>query len=226
MAFAPKTIVIADDHPIFRVGVVSVLNRIEGYKVIGEAENGLEAIDLIVKHKPDIAILDLDMPKSNGINVVNRIVELHLPTRMVILTAHTDPKTFMQIAEMQEVSILLKENAINELPQCLQSISEGKVFISQICRKVISKFQQQHNSVQKIVNRLKELTSTEIRILSLIGEGLTTQQIADRQSNSFKTIENHRTNIANKLDISGANNLLVFAVENKELISSALGKKG
>ena len=121
---------------------------------------------------------------------------------------------------------MLKENAINELPQCLQSISEGKVFISQICRKVISKFQQQHNSVQKIVNRLKELTSTEIRILSLIGEGLTTQQIADRQSNSFKTIENHRTNIANKLDISGANNLLVFAVENKELISSALGKKG
>lgn len=225
MTFASTTIVIADDHPIFRVGVVSVINTIEGCKVVAEAENGLEAIDLIVKHKPDVAILDLDMPKSSGIDVVNRVFELHLPTRMVILTAHTNPNTFMQLAEMHEVSILLKENAINELPQCLQSISEGKVFISQICRKIISKFQQQHSSVQKIVNRLKELTSTEILILSLISEGLTTQQIADRQSNSFKTIENHRTNIAHKLNISGANNLLVFSIENKDQIFNVLATK-
>lgn len=225
MNFAPKTIVIADDHPIFRIGIASVLNSLDGYKLIGEAENGLEAIELIVKHKPDLAILDLDMPRCNGVEVVNKIVELHFPTRMVILTAHTDPQTFMQIAEMQEVSILLKENAINELPQCLQSVFEGKVFISQSCRKVISKFQQQHNSLKKIVNRLKELTSTEILILSLISEGFTTQQIADRQNNSFKTIENHRTNIAQKLDISGANNLLIFAVENRGLVMSVLVAK-
>ncbi len=225
MTFAPKTIIIADDHPIFRVGVVSVLNSVEGYRVVAEADNGLEAIELIVKHKPEISIIDLDMPKCTGVEVVNRIVELHLPTRMVILTAHTDPQTFMQIAEMQEVSILLKENAITELPQCLQSISEGKVFISPSCRKVIGKFQQQHGSIQKIANLLKELTPTEIQILSLVSEGLTTQQIAERQSNSFKTIENHRTNIAQKLGISGANNLLIFAIENKGMVLSALAKK-
>lgn len=224
MTLIPKTIVIADDHPIFRVGVVNVINSIEGCKVVAEAENGLEAIDLIVKHKPDVAVIDLDMPKSNGADVLNRVVELHLPTRMVILTAHTDPKTFMQIAQMHEVSILLKENAVNELPQCLQSISESKVFISPNCKKLISKYKQLFTSAQKVNNLLKALSATEIQVLWLVGQGLTTQQIAERQNNSFKTIENHRTNIAQKLGISGANSLLVFAIENKEQINSALDK--
>lgn len=224
MTLIPKTIVIADDHPIFRVGVVNVINSIEGCKVVAEAENGLEAIDLIVKHKPDVAVIDLDMPKSNGVDVLNRVVELHLPTRMVILTAHTDPKTFMQIAQMHEVSILLKENAVNELPQCLQSISESKVFISPNCKKLISKYKQLFTSTQKVNNLLKALSATEIQVLWLVGQGLTTQQIAERQNNSFKTIENHRTNIAQKLGISGANSLLVFAIENKEQINSALDK--
>jgi DNA-binding NarL/FixJ family response regulator len=222
MNIAPKTIVIADDHPIFRVGVVNILQGIGGYKVVAEAENGFEAIELIEKHKPNLAIIDLDMPKCSGICVVNRIVELHLPTRIIILTAHTDPQTFLQVAGMAEVSILLKENTISELPQCLQSIENNEIFISPSSKKIISKFQQKFNSTQRVMDLLESLTPTELIILKLIGEGLTTQQIAERQNNSFKTIENHRSNIAQKLNITGANTLLVFALENKSLVLSAL----
>lgn len=222
MNIAPRTIVIADDHPIFRVGVVNIIKGIAGYKVIAEAENGLEAIEQIEKYKPDLAIIDLDMPKCSGICVVNRIMELHLPTRIIILTAHTDPHTFLQVAGMAQVSILLKENAISELPQCLKSIENNEIFISPSSKKIVSKFQQKHSSTQRVMELLENLTPTELIILKLIGEGLTTQQIAKKQSNSFKTIENHRTNIAQKINISGANTLLVFALENKELVLSIL----
>lgn len=214
------SIVIADDHPIFRKGLLSVINGLGKYRVVAEAEDGGEAINLIEKYRPDIAIIDLDMPVCTGLEVANSIFLNHWASRVIILTAHTHPETFIQVIHLPQVSILLKENAITELPVCLNEVSNGKVFISDLARRIISNYSKVNRAQNEIVKMLNALTTTEQKILLSISEGLTTQQIANKFGNSFKTIENHRTNISLKLGINGANNLLLFAIENRSIISS------
>ncbi|MFP4557340.1 MAG: response regulator transcription factor [Bacteroidales bacterium] len=216
-----KRIVVVDDHPIFRMGIVSFLSSLKGYVVIAEGSNGEEALALIKKHNPDYIILDLDMPKVSGKTVVDKILHQNLPVRIIVLTAHTDPVVIHQLKDLKCVSILFKESAVQELSRCLTNMEEGKVFISPLCVKFLESTHKEISGKLKTLSMLNELTKTELKILSMIAKQLTTNQIAEKLHNSHKTIENHRSNISLKLGLTGANALLRFAIDNDEIISQA-----
>lgn len=136
------------------------------------------------------------------------------------MTAHTDPVTFYGAIEFNNASFIFKESAIKELSKCIEEMESGRVFISPICKKFIENASKEAKKIQQIKNDVQQLTQSELAILKLVAQHKTTQQIADILHNSYKTIENHRTNICQKIGISGANNLLLYAIENREIIDA------
>jgi len=213
-----KKIVVVDDHPIFRVGIVSLLSSIVGYNVVAEGSNGQEALILLQKHNPDYLILDLDMPKVSGKVVVDNILSQNLPVKIIVLTAHTDPLVIHQLKNLGIISLLFKESAVHEISRCLATMEEGNTFISPLCEKFLEHTQKESSSKLKTLGKLNELTTTELKVLSLVAKQLTTNQIAEKLHNSHKTIENHRSNITLKLGLTGSNALLRFAFDNSETI--------
>lgn len=218
MVHNKRTVIIADDHPIFRMGLSSLINNFDGFSIIGEADNGLEAIDLLKKTVPNYAILDIDMPKATGIDVADFIQQNSLPVKIIFLTAHTDPLTIEQAISLQHVSILFKESASRELKHCLERMEEGNFFVSPICMKFSENRAIENQRISKTIETIKALTQTEQKILFLVSQHKTTVQIAEMLNNSYKTIENHRTNISQKLQLVGPNSLLRFAMENEKII--------
>ncbi len=214
-----KKIVVVDDHPIFRMGIVSFLSSLNGYNVVAEGSNGEEALALLKKHNPDYIILDLDMPKVSGKVVVDKVLSQNLPVKIIVLTAHTDHLVIHQLKNLGIISLLFKESAVQELSHCLAKMEEGKTFISPLCEKFLEHTYKESSSKLKTLSMLNELTTTELKVLSLVAKQLTTNQIAEKLHNSHKTIENHRSNITLKLGLTGYNALLRFALDNGELIS-------
>jgi len=214
-----RSVIIADDHPIFRMGLRALIESLDGFSVTGEADNGQEAIEFLEKNTPNYAILDIDMPKATGIDVASFIENRSLPVKIIFLTAHTDPVTIEKALSKKNVSILFKESASRDLKQCLAEMEDGKIFISPICLKFIEKRSKENIRISKTYEELSTLTETEQKILFLVSKNLTTTQIAEKLSNSYKTIENHRTNISLKLNLAGPNSLLRYAMENETLIA-------
>lgn len=215
-----KKIIIADDHPIFRMGLAAIIKSLSNYELVAEASNGQEAINLLEKHKPHFIILDIDMPIVTGVGVANYIIENHLITQIIFMTAHTDPLTFQGATEFNNASFIFKESAVKELSKCFEEMEAGRTFVSPICKKFIENASKEAKKIKQIKSNLNLLTPSELAILKLIANHKTTQQIADELHNSYKTIENHRTNICQKIGISGSNNLLLFAIENRDIIDS------
>ena len=212
------SVVVVDDHPIFRAGLKSVLSGIADIQVIGEASDGIEGLKLINQLKPDFSLLDIDMPKMDGAELALYIEANAISTKIIFITAHTDAVTFLRATEANNASFLFKESAINEIEHCIKQMILGKTYISPFCQKFITKFREKNQKQIKTIEQLKALTQTEQRILTLIAQQKTTKEIADTLFNSYKTIENHRSNICQKLGISGSNNLLLFCIENREII--------
>ncbi len=215
-----KTVIIADDHPIFRMGLNSFIDKFPGYKVMAECSNGQEVVQQLQKSTPNMLILDLDMPILSGLDVVEYVLQNHLSPNIIVLTAHTDATTIKKLIDYKFISILFKESALTELPNCIKSIEEGKTFYSPLCHKLISSQSKRIAKDQEINERLMLLTPSEINVLKLIAQHFTTKDIAHKLNNSNKTIENHRTNISLKLGLTGTNKLLHFALEHKESILS------
>lgn len=220
-----RTVIIADDHPIFRMGLAALIPQTTGLEIIGEAENGLDAIELIKKRIPHYIILDIDMPKANGIDVANYIMNSGLTTNIIFLTAHTDPVTIVQALSLKNVSIIFKESASRELKQCINTMENGGYFVSPICKKYSESRTEEQLRINKVIDSIKTFTVTEQKILLMISQGKTTAHIADTLNNSYKTIENHRTNISQKLNLAGSSTLLRFAMENEGVIKKVLLKK-
>lgn len=213
-------LIIADDHPLFRIGVKSLLNSNPNYHLMGEAENGVKAIELINNLACDIIILDIDMPNKNGIEVAEFIRSNEINTRIIFLTSHTNLQLFNKAMNLNVTGFLFKESALEELNECIQKVYNGEKYISPICQSFLDENTDQINKLKHFQEAIKNLTPTELKILKYISNHYTTKSIADELHNSYKTIENHRFNICQKLDIKGTNNLLSFALDNKEYIES------
>ena len=224
MAPQVRTVIIADDHPIFRMGLRSLIENLDGFSVTDEADNGLEAIEMLRKNVPNYAILDIDMPKATGIDVADFIQQNSLPVKIIFLTAHTDPVTIEQALSLQHVSILFKESASRELKHCLEKMEDGNFFVSPICLKFSENRALENQRVNKTIEAINALTQTEQKILYLVSQHKTTSQIAEQLNNSYKTIENHRTSISQKLQLAGPNSLLRFAMESERIIEQIVSK--
>ncbi len=209
------TVIIADDHPIFRNGVREILGEIKNLELVGEAKDGAEAYSLILAHRPEIAILDLEMPILSGLDVCNKVLSEKNQTRFIVLTMHKEKHFFKSAMEAGVHGYLLKDNAIQDLIRCIEWVCAGKIYVSPAIEHFLTEHNAQNQSaaVQQ-ANTL--LSPTEKIILKLIAEGKSSAEIAGLLFISSNTVDNHRSNMARKLNLEGKNSLLKFAMQHRE----------
>jgi DNA-binding NarL/FixJ family response regulator len=208
-------VVIADDHPIFRKGLRQVIESNTDIAIVEEAEDGEAALRCVESARPDLAILDIDMPAKNGLEVLRELRARGVDTPVVFLTMYDDEEMFNEAMDEGVQGYVLKENAVRDILECIRLVTAGKYYIS----PTISSFLVQRNNrareLRKAMPGLDDLTSMERKILRLIAEGHTSKEIANVLHLSPKTIDNHRLSISNKLNIHGTHQLLKFAVQHK-----------
>lgn len=202
-------IIIADDHPLLRQGLVFILNKNEDFKIVGQAADGQEALDLIRELKPDIAILDVQMPKLDGFEVAKIVLKEKLAAKIIFLTMFKDSELIKKVVELGIKGFVLKENAINDIVNCIESVAEDKFFISPQVSDILFKQKDKKKKQEDDI-----LTLSEQKIVNLIAQGKGSKEIAEELFVSIKTIENHRSNICKKLGITGNSALLKYALKN------------
>lgn len=181
-------------------------------EVTGEPSNGEEAWKLVRELKPEIAILDIDMPVMSGLDAARKIKEEGLNTKVVILTIHKDKEYFDEALELDIKAYVLKESIANDLIDCIKQVAAGEYYMA----SVISGYLVEKNKHVNNKTDFDKLTSTELQILKLISQNKTSVQIAEELFRSVRTIENHRNNICNKLGLKGPHALLLYSMENKK----------
>lgn len=209
------SILLADDHPVFRKGLFDIISEYSSHKIIGEAEDGRMAVEMIVSLQPDIVILDINMPSLSGFEVAKEISKLKLKTRVIFLTMHKEEEILHKALEYNAGGYILKECAVDDIIDCINYVAEGKVYVSPAISGLLLKRNQEQKNLSAL---LDTLTSSEIRVLKLIADEKTSREIADELFISIRTVEAHRSNICNKLNIHGINSLLKFALDHKHLI--------
>lgn len=206
-------IVMADDHPIFRSGLRQIIEEDGNIEIIGEADNGEDALDIVTKLQPDIALLDINMPGKTGLQVMRELKNNKV--RVIFLTVHTDEEIYDEAMSIGVMGYVLKDSAINEIVESIYTVNKGNYYVSPSVSNLLINKKKKINKFEHKGPSLEILTKTELIILKLISEGRTSREIADILDSKFKTIENHRTNISNKLNLKGSNSLITFAIENK-----------
>lgn len=212
------TVVIADDHPIFRLGLVNLVKQSNTIEIVAEADNGQTAFEKIMELKPDVAILDIEMPQLNGLQVCEKIQQVKLHTKVLLLTLFKEVDLYKKALAINASGYLLKDNAPNEIIKSIELLAKGeKYFSAEMEEKLIDG--KSHLITDPAIAKLMDtLSNTEHKILKLIAEQLTTKDIANKLFISEKTVENHRYNINKKLNLPvGQNSLLKFAIEYKHL---------
>ncbi len=211
-------IVIADDHPIIRQGIKWALEQNSEFKIIGEAKNGSSALELLQNSKPDIITLDVEMPELSGFEVARKASEEKIQTKIIFLTMYKDEQMFNEAIELGAKGYILKENAVDDIVECVKKVSEGYNFISPALSHFLLKKRNEMKNFKKDNPTISCLTKTERKILKLISLEKTTKEISEELFISYKTVENHRNNISKKLKLSGSHSLIKFAISNKSLL--------
>ncbi len=209
-------VLIADDHPIFRKGLKDIMKYDPSISIAGEASNGEEAIALIRELEPEIAILDINMPGKTGLEVARYIYEENLLVKVIILTMSKEEHIFREAVKYGIKGYLLKENAIDEVVNSVKRVAANHTHISPLLSEYLMSIVNEPAEEERMPSWMKELTKTEKKILQQIARQHTSREIAENLFVSIKTVENHRSNICRKLDLRGANSLLMFAIEHKD----------
>jgi DNA-binding NarL/FixJ family response regulator len=209
------TVLIADDHPIFRKGLREVLSEDPGIKLVAEVADGAVALQKIRELKPQAAVLDLDMPQMNGLQVAKKIAEQKLPVAVIMLTMHKEEMLFNEAMNAGVPGFLLKENAASDLLSCIRAVVAGQTYISPSLSSFLLNRKIGGEKLLQEKPELQKLTVAELRILKLIAEDLTSKEIAQRLGVSAHTVENHRAKICERLSLRGSHSLLKFAYDNK-----------
>jgi DNA-binding NarL/FixJ family response regulator len=212
------TLIIADDHPVFRKGLFHIIAADPSVALLGEAGDGETALALIEEKKPDVALLDISMPRMTGLQVGKIVQERGLSTKLVIITMNADEELFNEAMDIGVNGYILKENAVSEVLNSIKAVAQGQHYISPSISGLLLKRSHKRQTALQRIPGLADLTPTEWRILKLIAGNKTSKEIAGDLCISPKTVENHRANIADKLKLSGNNALLRFALEQKSLL--------
>jgi DNA-binding NarL/FixJ family response regulator len=212
------SILIADDHPLMRKGLRLSVEEDPGLKVVGEAADGEIALSLITKLKPDIALLDIEMPKLDGLGVAREMAKRELKTQIIFLTLHSNQDLFRSAMDLGCKGYILKDSAVQEVVAGVHAVASGRPYLSSAI--TANMLQLQQNPAPKDQTAMGTLTPTERRIMRLIAQGKTSKEIGNELSIHYRTVENHRTNICRKLELEGegANALLRYALQNKNAL--------
>jgi len=205
-------IIIADDHTIFRQGLRMLLAQEDDMEVVGEAADGIEALELAKKHNPDIILLDIAMPNMDGVQVAGKIKKSLPQIKIIVLTSYSDDQFLYEFLKLGVSGFVLKDLASQELIYSIRKSHEGMVFFDpSVSKKVMEKFTQVSGGKSDFVNYGK-LSDREKEVLRLVAEGCATKEVAEKLYISPKTVENHRANIMKKLNIRDRTGLTKYAL--------------
>ncbi len=205
------TVLIADDHPIFRKGLMEVVGEADGLRLLKAVANGEEAVAAAGQLIPEVVVLDFEMPKLDGVEAARAIRAADLPVALVLLTGHKDESIFNAALDAGVQGFLLKDNAAEELVTCIRQVAAGEPYVSPSAARFLLRRREQAEALRRDRPGLDLLTESERRVLRLIAENLTSKEIAARLGVSPRTVENHRFRMGDKLGLSGSHSLLKFA---------------
>lgn len=208
-----KTVLIVDDHPLFREGLKSLLARHSSFEVIGEAGNGNDGLKKAKKLMPDLVVMDISLPDQSGIEVTGKIRSLLPETRVIVLSMHTKIDYITEAFRQGATGYVVKESATEKLMECLELVSKGEYFVdSSLSHRVVKSLLESDEKERKITDDgYNTLTPREQQVMRLIAEGHSTKQIAENLFISAKTVENHRSNIMSKLEVHTIMELVRYA---------------
>jgi DNA-binding NarL/FixJ family response regulator len=206
------SILLVDDHTVVRQGLKALLKAEEDIEVIGEAENGRVAVQFVRKTPPDVIIMDVAMPLLNGLEATRQILKVAPTTRVLVLTSYSDDDCVQQLTEAGVSGYLIKQTAANELVKAIREVQKGNAFFSPtIAKRLRDQCREAFANGQPVKKNI-ELTSREAEVLQLIAEGFSNKQIAAELCISIKTVEKHRQQVMNKLNIHDVAGLTRYAL--------------
>jgi DNA-binding NarL/FixJ family response regulator len=211
---APITILVADDHPLLRQGLRMSLSAEPGLQVVAEAADGEEALQKILNGKPDVAILDVDMPSRDGFSIVRELNRLRSSAGIIILTLHTGFDLLQEALELGVRGYVLKISAATDIAEGVRSVAAGDSYFSPEVRQLL----RQGTAKQPIPPEFASLTPAELRVVQQIANGKTSREIAAVLDLSARTVENYRTAICSKLNLTGPNALLRYALSQRSAL--------
>jgi DNA-binding NarL/FixJ family response regulator len=206
----PIRVLLADDHTLVRAGVRGLLEGLAGIEVVGEAEDGHEALRLSDQLRPDVVLLDVGMPGLNGLEVAGRLATLDSSIRVLILSMHTSEEYVLRALRAGCAGYLLKRSAVSELEVAVRAVARGETYLSPaVSKQVVDDYVGRTGGA---TDPLEALTPRQREVLQLVAEGHTSKEIAERLGLSFKTVEAHRAQIMERLGLQDLAGLVRFAV--------------
>lgn len=206
-------VLIADDHPVFQRGLREIIETDSCLRVVASVGDGEAALVELRRLSPQVAVLDVDMPKRDGLAVVKAIKAENLPCKVVLLTMYKEERFLNAALDAGVLGYVVKDSAIEEIAKAIHAAARGENFVSPTLANLLYK-RLQRNANQKL-SPLDSLTTSERRVLKLVAESKASKQIADELFISVRTVENHRANICAKLGLEGKNALLSYALTNR-----------
>ncbi len=209
---AKTKVLIADDHAIVREGVRMILAKEPDIEVVGEAEDGRQALDLVEKRRPNVVIMDLSMPGMGGIEATKKVKEQHPSVNVLALTMHEDETYVFQLLRAGASGYVLKRAAAQDLVQAVRAAAKGEAFLyPSVARKVVEDYLKRVETGEGR-ERYDGLTEREREILTLIAQGLSNQHIAEKLFISIKTVQTHRAHVLEKLGLHDRTELVRYAI--------------
>jgi two-component system, NarL family, response regulator NreC len=205
----PIRVLVADDHTIVRDGLVALINSSGDCQVVGQAADGISTVELALKTQPDVVVVDISMPKLNGIEVVRRLTKELEATRILVLTMHAEEEYVMHVVRAGAAGFLLKDSASAEMLAAVRALASGRGYFGTHASKVLA--QQVQKPHAQLEDPYRDLTSREREVFHLIVEGMTTKEIARQLGTSTKTAENHRFRVLDKLGARNTAELIRYA---------------
>jgi DNA-binding NarL/FixJ family response regulator len=205
-------IVLADDHTIIRSGLRLLLAQQPDFHVIGEASDGREAVELVSKQNPEVAVLDIGMPQLNGIEATRQIVTQSPDTKVVILSMHSDEGYVLRALKAGARAYILKNSAESDLIRAVRTVAEGKSFFSPVISKMLLEDYIRQIRDKHVEDSYDLLTPREREVLQLLAEGRTNKEVANLLHLSVYTVDAHRGNILQKLNLHGIPEMILYAV--------------
>jgi two-component system, NarL family, response regulator NreC len=215
----PIRILLADDHTVIRRGLRALLERQNGFVVVAEAADGREAVDMAAAVNPDVAVLDIGMPNLNGIEAASRITGKRPETAVVILSMHADESYVLRALKSGARGYLLKDSPEDDLINAIRAVHQGKAFFSPEISKMLAEDYMRQMRQRGVEDSYELLTPREREVLQMLGEGNSNKDAATKLNLSLHTVETHRGNILEKLNLHSTAEMILYAVR-KGIVSS------